>query len=409
PAAAATLAVALNGQSLGGSFVWDDRAAVLGNRDISPATPWRDLFHHDFWGQDITESGSHKSYRPLAVASFRLDRILWRLGTSDDSTSGVGASLLSGLDPLAAAPAMHAINVILHAAACALAVPLFRAALGGREAPAALAAALFVAHPVHIEPVAALVGRADLLCGVFAMMALVVAGAAPPGNGNGGGACSWPRFGLALLLGGAACLSKEVGVAVFGLLAAAEALHKEVPDIVGDGRPKKAPAAAAAPYATAGPPVSTRPAVAAAVGTTAAASSAKKQKNGDDVRRRCVRFMLCTLCASAVVVARLRLHHGAGMRAWGVLENDIVTLLDRRARIMSYAHTHVRYAGLLLWPSQLCYDWGFSCIPQIETVADPRNLASLALYAALAALAVAGLWGRDMTLLWGLALLVVPF
>ena len=39
-----------------------------------------------------------------------------------------------------------------------------------------------------------------------------------------------------------------------------------------------------------------------------------------------------------------------------------------------------RYMGLLLAPVQLSADWSFSCIPPVETLADPRNLATAALY-----------------------------
>ena len=37
--------------------------------------------------------------------------------------------------------------------------------------------------------------------------------------------------------------------------------------------------------------------------------------------------------------------------------------------------------GLLLAPLQLSADWSFACIPPVEALADPRNLATAALYA----------------------------
>lgn len=37
------------------------------------------LFEHDFWGTDIGRNDSHKSFRPLTVASFRLDHYLYGL------------------------------------------------------------------------------------------------------------------------------------------------------------------------------------------------------------------------------------------------------------------------------------------------------------------------------------------
>ena len=34
---------------------------------------------------------------------------------------------------------------------------------------------------------------------------------------------------------------------------------------------------------------------------------------------------------------------------------------SRKERALSYAFTHAVYAYKLLWPTKLCYDWGFRC------------------------------------------------
>src|SRR6185436_13879303 len=45
----------------------------------------------------------------------------------------------------------------------------------GLPVPAALAAAaLFATHPVHVEAVSWISGRTDLLCGVFALVAMTI-------------------------------------------------------------------------------------------------------------------------------------------------------------------------------------------------------------------------------------------
>ena len=46
--------VAVYSSTFGAEFVWDDRAAVVGNMDLRPESPWSDLLQHDFWGQNIT-------------------------------------------------------------------------------------------------------------------------------------------------------------------------------------------------------------------------------------------------------------------------------------------------------------------------------------------------------------------
>eukprot|EP00614_Pseudopedinella_elastica_P021761 CAMPEP_0172636274 /NCGR_PEP_ID=MMETSP1068-20121228/203129_1 /TAXON_ID=35684 /ORGANISM="Pseudopedinella elastica, Strain CCMP716" /LENGTH=104 /DNA_ID=CAMNT_0013448655 /DNA_START=20 /DNA_END=331 /DNA_ORIENTATION=+ len=70
---AALLAVVLHLNTLGNALVWDDRAAVQYNGDVRGTTPLRALLTNDFWGQAMALPDSHKSYRPLAVLSLRLN------------------------------------------------------------------------------------------------------------------------------------------------------------------------------------------------------------------------------------------------------------------------------------------------------------------------------------------------
>lgn len=48
---------------------------------------------------------------------------------------------------------------------------------------------------------------------------------------------------------------------------------------------------------------------------------------------------------------------------------------------MSTGYLHARYFGQLLAPIYLSADWSFSCIPLVEHITDPRNLAAAILYA----------------------------
>ena len=60
---------------------------------------------------------------------------------------------------------MHAVNVILHAIASALVAELGRRMTGSIRV-ALIAGMLFAAHPVHVEAVAMIVGRAELMCAI---------------------------------------------------------------------------------------------------------------------------------------------------------------------------------------------------------------------------------------------------
>jgi hypothetical protein len=55
---------------------------------------------------------------------------------------------------------------------------------------------------------------------------------------------------------------------------------------------------------------------------------------------------------------------------------------------------------LLLWPQHLSADWSFNCLPLVQRLDDPRNLAAAALYAYLLyCLLAARPWGAALQLL----------
>ena len=129
---------------------YDDEPAIFKNKDLRPEASWFDLFSHDFWGADITSSTSHKSYRPLTVATFRLNYMLHEL------------------QPLG----YHLVNVLLHSAVCYLYV-LLCGVVFSEVWPALIAGLLFAVHPIHTEAVAGLVGRTELLSGIFFLAAFL--------------------------------------------------------------------------------------------------------------------------------------------------------------------------------------------------------------------------------------------
>ena len=128
----ALIAVLVYVNTLDCGLIFDDEPAIKWNKDLRPLSSWSQLFHHDFWGNDISSAGSHKSYRPLCVASFRLNY------------------MLHGLQPMG----YHLVNVLLHAVVCYLYVQLC-ALVFTQVWPAFLAGLLFAVHPTHTEAVSA--------------------------------------------------------------------------------------------------------------------------------------------------------------------------------------------------------------------------------------------------------------
>ena len=111
-------------------FCFDDERAIIKNGDLHPETPWSNLLWNDFWGTSMEHRNSHKSYRPLCVATFRLNY------------------LLHELQPMG----YHLVNVLLHGAVCYLYVQLCGVVFS-QVWPALIAGLLFAVHPIHTEAV----------------------------------------------------------------------------------------------------------------------------------------------------------------------------------------------------------------------------------------------------------------
>lgn len=148
----ALLAVALYAVTLAGTFVYDDMAVVVEDKRI--ADPQR-------WGEYWTDSynfGVDNLYRPLVSMSYAIERFVH--------------------GPIAWP--FHLVNVLLHAAA-SLMVAWFAATLARRlsvakaDAVGVISSVLFAAHPVHVEAVANVVGRAELLCAIATLGAIGLA------------------------------------------------------------------------------------------------------------------------------------------------------------------------------------------------------------------------------------------
>ena len=140
------LGALLYARTLAGGFVLDDQSAIRDNAIVRQGDLVQ-IFTTDYWaGFHHDRSGL---YRPLTVWTFALNH------------------QLAGPEPFS----YHLINILLHGAVAALLYLVWRRCLGQGEL-AWWAALLFAVHPVLSEAVAGLVGRADLLAALFALLAL---------------------------------------------------------------------------------------------------------------------------------------------------------------------------------------------------------------------------------------------
>ncbi|XP_055851404.1 protein O-mannosyl-transferase TMTC4 [Episyrphus balteatus] len=139
--------------SLPGTFVFDDTVAIVKNKDVTKSPiSLHSLLNHDFWGANLTDTESHKSYRPLTTLLFHFEYSILQLRSYH----------------------MKTINLIMHFLNCLLVLYLFYR-ITRNKTTAFIGALLFAVHPIHTEAVCGIVGRAELLfCFCFLISIILI-------------------------------------------------------------------------------------------------------------------------------------------------------------------------------------------------------------------------------------------
>jgi len=134
------------GHVLANTFLWDDASIIIENLHIRSLDRIAQVFSPAYWSRF-----QGLSYRPLAHATYFLDYAMW-----------------------GHAPAgYHLSNVLLHAANTLL-VWLAVRAMMGRDRTALFAALLFAVHPVHVESLAFVKNRSEMLATFFALASILL-------------------------------------------------------------------------------------------------------------------------------------------------------------------------------------------------------------------------------------------
>lgn len=181
------VALLVHASGLGGAFTFDDQLVIVEHPVVQGEVPLSEVFTREWMGKPLGEGWS-SSYRPLTTLSFA---VVARLG---------GESF-----------AQHLINWLLYAGLCGLVWHTGRRLI--RDLPAFFAALAFAVLPLHVENVASLVGRADILAALFGLLAFRVLDGGDDAKGPN------PRMiALGVLAYLAALLSKESVALLPGLI-----------------------------------------------------------------------------------------------------------------------------------------------------------------------------------------------
>ncbi|HXJ31474.1 MAG TPA: hypothetical protein VNG35_12585 [Gemmatimonadales bacterium] len=142
----AAIAVVVYLGALWNSFALDDVSIIATNPWVHHWSELWQAFGQSYWPPRLGAA----MYRPLPIASYAIDwqtkSVMW----------------------------MHAVNLLWHAgASVAVAALLLRLTDSGRGA--LLGGVIFAVHPLHVEAVANIVGRAELMAALFTVLSVYAA------------------------------------------------------------------------------------------------------------------------------------------------------------------------------------------------------------------------------------------
>ncbi|HET8946143.1 MAG TPA: tetratricopeptide repeat protein [Candidatus Polarisedimenticolia bacterium] len=322
PFLAALAAILLHLPALRNDFVFDDRGVLLQNPLLADLRSAPRLLSAPYWNAPGLTGGL---YRPATSLTFALDR-----------------ALAQGFRP----SWFHATNVLLHAVVTGLLVLLaLRMAL--RWQAALLAGVLFAVHPVHVEAVAGIVGRAELLAAAGTLGALLCLGEARRRDGRPGTLAAAGAIGCGFF----ALLAKE---SAFALPAIAWLYDRAFP--------------------------------------------ASRPLRG--------RTLVVSGIAAVALALGLRAHAlgGLGSAPIPFVDNPAASAGPFLGRVAALAVVP-RIARLLVWPHPLSADYSYAQIPLPSGPLDPRVLFGAAIALGVVAAGILALRRRPAL---GFSLLLIP-
>ncbi|XP_052737312.1 protein O-mannosyl-transferase TMTC4 isoform X2 [Bicyclus anynana] len=308
--------------SLHGDFVFDDSEAIVKNKDVTSKS-WLDSFSNDFWGTNIKSNHSHKSYRPLTILTYRLNYIINNRQLS--------------------ATQFKVINLICHIICCVLVWKTYsciwaRVKWKNEEKYAIdvpfLASLLFSVHPIHVEAISGIVGRADLLAAMTFLLSFLIYDVSMKKK-----SIFNIYLCISITLAGLSMLFKENGITVMGVCC--------LYDIILSIRIK--------------------------------ALDKLKYKTTNllkciHIDVKCV-YRTVILITFAILFLYARwIVMGTAKPEFKAIDNPAAFSNNLFTKTATYNYIYFLNIMLLIWPQWLCYDWSMGCVPLINNVLDFRIL-----------------------------------
>ena len=346
----AVLGAALYLVNLSGTWIYDDAFFAREDPRLKDVHRWG-----DYLTQSYFDGQADALWRPLVSLSYAVE---WRLHAER-------------------AWPFHLVNLLLHAGVCMLVVTLGRR-LSGSNAVGWAAGLLFAAHPIHVDAVSGIVGRAEEMCTMAMLAALLLVIGRPM------------TIRRALAVTGCflfAALSKEQGILLpFMLLAWAAARR----------------------WWNSSSPVIPSDAV-TPIGTLDYASPMGKRARSPEMKAAMWLIVMLTLTLAIYVAYRdsvAKWYWDRGFLDWTL--NPIVRSVGADRWLMPVAILG-RYATLLVAPWRLAPDYSAMVFTPIQRKDDPYLWLGIAALLCIAALLVYAIRRRKGALLFCLAGLGISY
>jgi protein O-mannosyl-transferase len=154
--------------ALHGGWVYDDAGSVIKNVVVNGMVPWEQAFTRDYWGIEMKESQSHKSFRPITTLTLKANYVIadkyYKTDPNDKHPPTYG---------------FHIVNVLLHGLVTALITEATYYCFLEWSTTASITVLqlivgfLFGLHPVHAEVVSNITSRGELLMSTFMLLAFL--------------------------------------------------------------------------------------------------------------------------------------------------------------------------------------------------------------------------------------------
>jgi len=155
-------------RALNGGWVYDDAGSVVKNIVVNGIVDWKEAFTRDYWGTEMIQEQSHKSFRPITTLTLKANYVLGKRlekyqqqGIYDESKPPPTWNF-------------RVANILLHGIVTGLVTKATSHVLPSGDIVSQLVVgSLFAIHPVHAEVVSNVTSRGEMLMSIFFLIAFL--------------------------------------------------------------------------------------------------------------------------------------------------------------------------------------------------------------------------------------------